>query len=176
MQTHPMATFTMDDGRIIAVELYPEHAPQAVSNFTALANDGYYDGQSFHRCVAGFVIQGGSPDDTCDGSCGFTIPGEFTENGVQNPISHTRGALSMARDDAYDSAGCQFFIVHQDALRLDGKYAAFGRVVSGLDVVDAIATVPTHDPDNTPDVRQGIATIRVALNGAVLQTPIRIAE
>jgi len=151
----------MDDGREIELELCPEHAPLSVENFTSLANGGFYDGLSFHRCVDGFVIQGGSPDDTCDGACEHTIRGEFSENGVDNPIPHARGAISMARDDGYDTAGCQFFIVHRDARRLDGKYAAFGRVTRGIEVVDEIAATPTHDPDNTPHVRQGIRTVRV---------------
>ena len=172
----PVATITMDDGGVIELALYPQHAPLTVSNFAALANDGFFDGQSFHRCVEGFVIQGGSPDDTCDGSCGFTIPGEFRANGVDNPLTHTRGAISMARDDAPDSAGCQFFIVHQDALRLDGKYAAFGQVIRGMYVVDRIAGTPTHDPDNTPDVRQGIKSVSVELRGAALPEPVRLPD
>ena len=159
---NPRAVITMDCGEEITLALYPEHAPLTVANFTKLANEGFYDGLSFHRCVEGFVIQGGSPDDSCEGDGGFTIPGEFSENGVPNPLTHARGAISMARADDPNSAGCQFFITHRDAHRLDGKYAAFGRVTEGIEAVDRIASAPTHSPNNTPDIRQGIKTIRVS--------------
>ena len=131
----------------IVVELYPESAPNPVANFITLAQSGFYDGLTFHRIIPGFMIQGGDPLGTGLGGPGYSIKGEFAANGVENDLKHTRGVLSMARSQAMDSAGSQFFIMHADAPHLDGQYAAFGLVRDGMDVVDAIATVQTDAND-----------------------------
>jgi len=137
------ATITMEDGGTIVLELYPNLAPQTVQNFVYLARQGFYDGLKFHRIMSGFMIQGGDPEGTGSGGPGYTIKGEFQQNGIANDLSHTRGVVSMARrSDSFDSAGSQFFIMHGDSTSLDGGYAAFGRVVSGMDVVDKIASTP----------------------------------
>ena len=128
-------------------ELYPKLAPITVKNFVDTARSGFYDGLAWCRIVKGYVIQGGSPDNDIMTDSDWHIRGEFEENGIPNPIRHIRGAISMARDDAYDTAGTQFFVVHQDAAKLDGRYAAFGQMVSGFEVLDAIADVPTSGPD-----------------------------
>ena len=137
------ATITMDDGGVIKLELYPDLAPQSVRNFCYLARRGFYDGLTFHRIIYGFMIQGGDPQGNGSGGPGYTIKGEFASNGFENDLKHTRGVISWARrSDPYkDSAGSQFFIMHQDAPHLDGSYAAFGRVIEGMDVVDRIAAV-----------------------------------
>ena len=149
---NPIMTLTMADGGKIVCELYPDKAPQSVRNMIALANKGFYDGLIFHRVISGFMIQGGCPKGTGTGGPGYTIKGEFSANGVENPIRHTRGVISMARAMNPNSAGSQFFIMHQDAPHLDGQYAAFGKVVAGMDVVDKIASVPTdwNDKPKTP--------------------------
>ena len=136
------ATITMESGGVIELELYPELAPQSVRNFVYLARKGFYDGLTFHRIMKGFMIQGGDPAGTGTGSPGYTIKGEFSENGFTNDLKHTRGVLSMARRGEPDTAGSQFFIMHADNAGLDGKYAAFGKVLSGMDVVDEIAATP----------------------------------
>ena len=143
------ATITMEAGGVIELELYPDLAPQAVRNFVSLARRGYYDGLTFHRIMKGFMIQGGDPEGTGGGGPGYTIKGEFAINGFTNDLKHTRGVLSMARlgDPAYDSAGSQFFIMHADNDGLDGSYAGFGKVVSGMDVVDKIAETPNSGPN-----------------------------
>ena len=149
------ATIQMEDGGIIEMELYPDIAPQSVYNFVSLAKQGYYDGVIFHRVISGFMIQGGDPTGTGGGSPGYTIKGEFALNGVENNLSHIRGVVSMARkgDPLYDSAGSQFFIVHEDSTFLDGSYAAFGKVLTGMDVVDTIASTQTDKNDRpTEDV------------------------
>ena len=140
------ATITMDDGGIIVLQLYPDIAPQSVRNFVYLARLGFYDGLRFHRLEPGFVIQGGCPIGNGTGSPGYSIFGEFEQNGFVNDISHVRGVLSMARSSAPNSGGSQFFIMHADATYLDGAYAAFGRVISGMDVVDRIAMTPRNAP------------------------------
>ena len=138
--SNPIFTITMEDGRVMTGELYPEKAPNTVNNFISLANKGYYDGLIFHRVIPGFMIQGGCPDGTGMGGPDYCIRGEFAANGFEkNNLRHTLGVLSMARTMMPDSAGSQFFIMHQDAPHLDGQYAAFGKVTDGLDVVDAIA-------------------------------------
>ena len=142
-----MIVITMENGAQIKAELYPEHAPITVENFEKLIGQGFYDGLIFHRVIKGFMIQGGCPDGTGMGGPGWHIKGEFSGNGVPNPIRHTRGVLSMARSMSPNSAGSQFFIMHQDAPHLDGQYAAFGKVVEGMDVVDAIAGVRTNYSD-----------------------------
>ena len=140
-----MITITMESGKQIKLELFPETAPITVENFIKLVKDGFYDGLTFHRVISGFMIQGGCPNGTGTGGPGWHIKGEFASNGVDNPVKHTRGVISMAR--AMDSAGSQFFIMHQDAPHLDGQYAAFGKVVEGMDVVDEIASVQTDFRD-----------------------------
>ena len=132
------AEIELQDGGVIALELYPDIAPISTENFVKLARDGFYDGVIFHRVVPGFVIQGGDPTGTGMGGPGYEIKGEFAANGVKNDLKHTRGVLSMARAQHYDSAGSQFFIMVEDAPHLDGQYAAFGKVTAGMDVVDKI--------------------------------------
>ena len=146
---YPTVTITMENGDEIHLELYPDIAPNTVANFVQLAQDGFYDGTIFHRVIAGFMIQGGDPTGTGMGGPGFTIPGELSDNGFANNLSHTRGVISMARAQDYNSAGSQFFIMHADAPSLDGQYAAFGRVTDeeSLAVVDAIATTLTDSND-----------------------------
>ena len=161
---HPVATITMADGGVIVLELVPETAPNTVANFVELANSGYYDGLIFHRVIAGFMIQGGDPTGTGMGGPGYSIKGEFSANGFENTLSHKRGVISMARSSMPDSAGSQFFIMHQDGNFLDGQYAAFGYVTSGMEVVDAIATTKTGANDR-PVEQQKIGTIRVETFG-----------
>jgi len=144
---NPMIKITMEDGGVIKAELYPEIAPITVENFIKLAGNGFYNGLTFHRIIPGFMIQGGCPDGTGMGGPGYTIKGEFASNGIRNDLKHTRGVLSMARAMDPDSAGSQFFIMHEDAPHLDGQYAAFGKVVEGMDVVDRIASVKTDYAD-----------------------------
>lgn len=145
---NPIATFVMNNGGIIKVELYPEYAPNTVANFIALANTGFYSGLVFHRVISGFMIQGGDPEGTGMGGPGYTIKGEFARNGFkQNTLRHTRGVISMARTMAPNSAGSQFFIMHQDSPHLDGDYAAFGKVIEGIEAVDKIASVRTGMQD-----------------------------
>ena len=139
----------MENGGVMTAELYPEIAPITCENFLKLVRDGFYDGLIFHRVIPGFMIQGGDPTGTGMGGPGWQIKGEFARNGVRNDLKHTRGVLSMARSMMPDSAGSQFFIMHEDAPHLDGSYAAFGKVVEGIEVVDAIADVPT-DPRDKP--------------------------
>lgn len=151
---------TMENGGVIEAELYPEIAPITVKNFEELVEKKFYDGLIFHRVIPGFMIQGGCPYGTGTGGPGYQIKGEFAANGVKNDLKHTRGVLSMARAMHPDSAGSQFFIMHADAPHLDGQYAAFGKVVSGMDVVDKIASVRTDFRDR-PLKEQKIKTIRI---------------
>ena len=144
---NPIACIVMADGGVITLELYPDVAPETVANFTELANSGFYDGLTFHRVISGFMIQGGCPLGNGTGGPGHTITGEFAANGHENNISHVRGVISMARAMDYNSGGSQFFIMHEDGTYLDGQYAAFGRVLEGMDVVDAIAAVATDSND-----------------------------
>ena len=148
-----MVIIEMENGSKIKLELYPEIAPITVKNFETLVKDGFYDGLIFHRVIQGFMIQGGCPDGTGMGGPGHTIKGEFDRNGVKNPLKHTRGVISMARSMMPNSAGSQFFIMHADAPHLDGSYAAFGKVIEGMDVVDAIASVAT-DGNDRPRIEQ----------------------
>ena len=142
-----MVTITMENGKQIRLELYPEIAPITVENFIKLVKQGFYDGLTFHRIIPGFMIQGGCPDGTGMGGPGWQIKGEFASNGVKNPLKHTRGVISMDRSMMPNSAGSQFFIMHEDAPHLDGQYAAFGKVIEGMDVVDEIAQTPTGFQD-----------------------------
>lgn len=151
----------MEDGGIIKLELYPDVAPITCENFVKLAKEGFYDGLTFHRVVSGFMIQGGDPEGNGTGGSDETIKGEFSANGVENNLSHTRGVISMARSQDMDSASSQFFICHADSPHLDGNYAAFGRVTEGMDVVDAIASVETdaNDKPLTPVVMKSVTVI-----------------
>ncbi len=138
-----MVVITMDTGEVIKLELYPEIAPKTVENFEKLVKEGFYNGLTFHRIIRGFMIQGGCPQGTGTGGPGWHIKGEFAANGWKNDLKHTKGVISMARAGHPDSAGSQFFIMHEDAPHLDGQYAAFGKVVEGIEVVDRIAAVRT---------------------------------
>ena len=144
---NPIVTITMQNGSVMKAELYPEIAPNTVNNFISLVKKGFYDGVIFHRVTPGFMIQGGDPDGTGMGGPGYSIRGEFTDNGFKNDLAHTPGVLSMARAMDPDSAGSQFFIMHQTSPHLDGQYAAFGKLTEGLEVVDAIANVATDRMD-----------------------------
>ena len=144
---NPEITITMENGDVICAELYPEIAPNTVKNFISLANKGFYDGLIFHRVIEGFMIQGGCPQGTGMGGPGYSIKGEFSQNGFQNALKHTEGVLSMARSMMPNSAGSQFFIMHKTSPHLDGAYAAFGKVVEGMDVVNKIAETRTDYSD-----------------------------
>ena len=144
---NPIVTFEMQDGKTFKAELYPEIAPNTVNNFLSLVKKGFYDGIIFHRVIAGFMIQGGDPKGIGTGGPGYCIRGEFTSNGFKNTLAHKRGVLSMARAMSPNSAGSQFFVMHEDAPYLDGQYAAFGKVIEGMDVVDAIANTKTDSRD-----------------------------
>ena len=158
--SNPIFTITMENGGVMKGELYPDVAPQSVYNFIELANKGFYDGLIFHRVIKGFMIQGGDPTGTGIGGPGYCIKGEFLFNGVDNNLKHKRGVLSMARASNPNSAGSQFFLMHQDSPFLDKQYAAFGKVTEGLEVIDQIAGVKT-DPGDRPLEEQKIASIRV---------------
>ena len=155
---NPVVTFEMEDGGIIKAELYPEIAPNSVNNFISLINKGFYDGLIFHRVIEGFMIQGGDPKGNGTGGPGYSIKGEFDANGFKNELKHTKGVLSMARAMNPNSAGSQFFIMHEEAPHLDGQYAAFGKVIEGLDKVDEIATTRTdwNDRPRTPQVMKKV--------------------
>ena len=175
MAQNPIFVITMEDGREMKGELYPEFAPQSVGNFIALANSGFYDGLIFHRVIPGFMIQGGDPKGVGIGGPGYRIKGEFSGNGFKNKLKHDRGVLSMARSMMPNSAGSQFFIMHQDAKHLDGQYAAFGKVTSGLEVVDAIATTKTGMQDR-PVAEQKIASITVDTHGETYPEPNKLPD
>ena len=168
--TNPVVTITMTNGDVMKAELYPEIAPNTVNNFISLVQKGYYDGLIFHRVISGFMIQGGDPQGTGMGGPGYSIKGEFAMNGVRNDLKHTRGVLSMARSMMPNSAGSQFFIMHANAPHLDGQYAAFGKVVEGLDVVDKIASVRTGWQDK-PVEEQKIQSMTVELFGETYPEP-----
>lgn len=147
MAANPKVTIEMNGGKKIVAELYPEIAPNTVNNFISLINKGFYDGLIFHRVIKGFMLQGGDPEGNGTGGPGYSIKGEFSQNGFKNDLKHTAGVLSMARSMMPDSAGSQFFIMHMDSPHLDGAYAAFGKVIEGFDVVDGIAEVKTNFSD-----------------------------
>ena len=149
--SNPIVTIEMENGGVIKAELYPDVAPQSVRNFVSLVSKGFYDGLIFHRVISGFMIQGGDPQGSGMGGPGYSIKGEFAGNGVKNDLSHARGVLSMARAQNPNSAGSQFFIMHADGPFLDGQYAAFGKVVEGIEVVDRIAAVKTDRMDKPKD-------------------------
>ena len=167
---NPVVTITMTNGDVMKAELYPEIAPNTVNNFISLVQKGFYDGLIFHRVISGFMIQGGDPQGTGMGGPGYSIKGEFAMNGVRNDLKHTRGVLSMARSIMLNSAGSQFFIMHANAPHLDGQYAAFGKVVEGLDVVDKIASVRTGWQDK-PVEEQKIQSMTVELFGETYPEP-----
>lgn len=144
---NPIVTFEMENGAVMKAELYPKTAPNTVNNFISLVKKGYYDGLTFHRVIRGFMIQGGCPDGTGMGGPGYSIRGEFSQNGFPNDLIHEKGVLSMARTMLPDSAGSQFFIMHENSPHLDGAYAAFGKITEGLDVVDQIAETATDYSD-----------------------------
>lgn len=172
----PMATLKIKDYGTVTLELYPEMAPNTVNNFIALANSGFYDGLTFHRIISDFMIQGGDPNGTGTGGPGYSIAGEFAINGFeQNTLSHEVGVISMARTSAPNSAGSQFFIVSGEATYLDGQYAAFGKVTSGLDIIDKVQNVPTgpYDKPNTPVV---IESLRVNTQGITYPQPTKITQ
>ena len=160
----------MENGSVMTGELYPDIAPLTVENFVNLCNQHFYQGLIFHRVIPGFMIQGGCPNGNGTGGPGYTIKGEFSMNGVKNDLKHTTGVLSMARTMVPDSAGSQFFIMHQDAPHLDGAYAAFGMVIEGMDVVDKIAAVDT-DYNDRPNTEQKIATMTVDTFGETYEAP-----
>ena len=168
--SNPIFTITMENGGVIKGELYPEIAPQSVYNFIDLANKGFYDGLIFHRVIKGFMIQGGDPTGTGMGGPGYCIKGEFFMNGVDNKLKHKRGVLSMARSMNPNSAGSQFFIMHEDAPHLDQQYAAFGKVTEGMDVVDQIAGTKV-DYNDRPVEEQKMASIRVDTLGETYPEP-----
>ena len=153
-----MVVIEMGNGKKIKIELYPEIAPISCANFEKLVKSGFYDGLTFHRVIPGFMIQGGCPKGNGTGGPGWQIKGEFASNGVKNDLKHTRGVLSMARSMMPDSAGSQFFIMHEDAPHLDGNYAAFGKVIEGIEVVDEIAEVATdyNDKPTTPQIMKKV--------------------
>ena len=167
---NPIVTIEMENGGIIKAELYPEVAPNTVNNFISLVKSKFYDGIIFHRVIRGFMIQGGDPQGIGIGGPGYSIKGEFAMNGVKNDLKHTRGVLSMARSMAPNSAGSQFFIMHEDAPHLDGQYAAFGKVIEGMDVVDKIASCMTGRNDK-PIHRQGMKKVTVDTFGVDYPAP-----
>lgn len=168
--SNPIITITMQDGSVMKGELYPEIAPNTVNNFISLVKKGYYNGLIFHRVIPGFMIQGGCPDGAGMGGPGYCIKGEFSQNGFKNDLKHTKGVLSMARTMAPNTAGSQFFIMHQTSPHLDGAYAAFGKITEGLDVIDAIANVPTNYMDK-PMKDQVIKTMEIDTLGVDYPEP-----
>ena len=170
---NPVVTFTMADGSVMKAELYPEVAPNTVNNFISLVKKGFYDGLIFHRVIKGFMIQGGDPEGTGMGGPGYSIKGEFASNGFKNDLKHTRGVLSMARSMRPDSAGSQFFIMHQNAPHLDGDYAAFGKLIEGEDVLDKIAGVDT-DYSDRPRKPQVMKTVTVETFGEEYPEPEKL--
>ena len=167
---NPVVTFTMENGDIMKAELYPEVAPNTVNNFISLVKKGFYDGLIFHRIIAGFMIQGGDPEGSGMGGPGYSIKGEFNINGFQNDLKHTKGVLSMARAQHPDSAGSQFFIMHENAPHLDGQYAAFGMLTEGVDVLNKIAETDT-DWSNRPRNPQVMKTVTVETFGVDYPEP-----
>ncbi len=170
---NPIVTFEMENGKTFKAELYPDKAPNSVNNFLSLVQKGFYDGVIFHRVIAGFMIQGGDPDGRGTGGPGYQIKGEFSSNGfTQNDIKHERGVLSMARAQHPDSAGSQFFVMHADASYLDGQYAAFGKVIEGMETVDEIAEVKTDWYDK-PLETQKMKKVTAEAFGVVYDEPIK---
>ncbi len=174
--SNPIVTIEMENGGVIRAELYPDIAPNTVNNFISLVQQGFYDGVIFHRVIPGFMIQGGDPNGTGMGGPGYSIRGEFSSNDFQNDLKHTRGVLSMARTMAPDSAGSQFFIMHEDAPHLDRQYAAFGKVVEGIEVVDEIARAPRNMMNDKPKADQRMKTVTVETFGVDYPAPEKLPE
>lgn len=170
---NPIVTFEMENGDIMKAELYPEIAPNTVNNFISLVQNGFYDGLIFHRMIRGFMIQGGCPDGTGMGGPGYTIKGEFSQNGFANDLRHTEGVLSMARAMHPDSAGSQFFIMHKNSPHLDGAYAAFGKITEGMDIVNKIAETAT-DYSDRPLEEQKMKKVTVDTMGVEYPAPERV--
>lgn len=174
MEKNPIVTINMQDGGKIRLELYPDIAPISVNNFISLVNSHFYDGLIFHRVIKGFMIQGGCPDGTGMGGPGYHIKGEFAKNGVPNGLKHTEGVLSMARSMHPDSAGSQFFIMHRQAPHLDGSYAAFGKVIEGMDVVNRIAETSTDSASDRPYENQVMERVTVETFGVEYPEPEKL--
>ena len=172
-ETNPIVTIEMASGGVMKFELYPQVAPESVHNFISLIQKGFYDGIVFHRVIRGFMIQGGDPEGTGMGGPGYSIKGEFASNGVENTLPHARGVLSFARSMMPNSAGSQFFIMHKDSPHLDGEYAAFGQIIDGLEVVDAIAESECNHQDK-PVVEQKMKTVTVDTKGVAYPEPNRL--
>ena len=170
---NPIVTFEMENGDIMKAELYPEIAPNTVNNFISLVQNGFYDGLIFHRVIRGFMMQGGCPDGTGMGGPGYTIKGEFSQNGFANDLRHTEGVLSMARAMHPDSAGSQFFIMHKNSPHLDGAYAAFGKITEGMDIVNKIAETAT-DYSDRPLEEQKMKKVTVDTMGVEYPAPERV--
>ena len=170
---NPIVTFEMENGDIMKAELYPEIAPNTVNNFISLVQNGFYDGLIFHRVIRGFMIQGGCPDGTGMGGPGYTIKGEFSQNGFANDLRHTEGVLSMARAMHPDSAGSQFFIMHKNSPHLDGAYAAFGKITEGMDIVNKIAETAT-DYSDRPLEEQKMKKVTVDTMGVENPAPEKV--
>lgn len=168
--TNPIVTFTMKNGDAFKAELYPEIAPNTVNNFISLVNKGFYNGLIFHRVIRGFMIQGGCPEGSGMGGPGYQIKGEFSHNGFPNDLKHTPGVLSMARSMMPDSAGSQFFVMHKTSPHLDGEYAAFGKVIEGMEIVNKIAETPT-DYSDRPLEDQVMASVTVDTFGETYPEP-----
>ncbi len=171
--SNPIVTFELNSGDVIKAELYPEVAPNTVSNFISLVNKGFYDGLNFHRVISGFMIQGGDPRGNGTGGPGYAIRGEFTANGFSNSLKHDKGVLSMARAMNPNSAGSQFFIMHEAAPHLDGQYAAFGKVIEGIEAVDRIAAVRT-DYNDRPREPQIMKKVTVETFGESYPEPEKV--
>lgn len=170
--SNPIVTIEMNTGKLIKIELYPEIAPNTVNNFISLVKRGYYNGIMFHRVISGFMIQGGCPMGTGTGGPGYTIKGEFTSNGFKNNLKHSRGVISMARTMMPNSAGSQFFIMHQNSPHLDGQYASFGKVIEGMEVVDEIALTKVDYRDK-PYEEQIMKNVTVETFGVEYSEPIK---
>ena len=170
---NPVVTFTMEDGKVFKAELYPDKAPVTVNNFISLISKNFYDGVIFHRVIKGFMIQGGDPEGTGMGGPGYSIKGEFKSNGFDNDLKHEAGVLSMARTMMPDSAGSQFFVMHKDSPHLDGDYAAFGRIIEGMDAGNEIAETET-DYNDRPLAAQRIKTVTVETFGVSYPEPEKI--
>ena len=173
MAQNPIVTITMENGDVMKAELYPNIAPNTVRNFISLINKGFYDGLIFHRVIEGFMLQGGDPEGIGIGGPGYGIKGEFSSNGFKNDLKHTEGVLSMARSAMPDSAGSQFFIMHKTSPHLDGEYAAFGKVIEGMDVVNAIASCDT-DYQDRPREEKRMQTVTVETFGVEYPEPEKV--
>lgn len=173
--SNPIVTFELENGDVMKAELYPEAAPNTVKNFISLINKKFYDGLIFHRVIPGFMIQGGCPDGTGMGGPGYTIRGEFRVNGYENDVRHTKGVLSMARTGVFDSGGSQFFIMVGDAPHLDNQYAAFGKVIEGIEAAEKIVQVETNYRDR-PLEDQRIKSVTVETFGVEYEEPVKLNE